>query len=147
MKSTPFGAEPQVRGRKNIIHFEDGIYGFETVKDFVLLKQDEGGAVWSLQAADADYPSLIVVNPFLIFPDYSPALSAADRKRLGNPRSEDLCFLTVAVIKQNLADSVVNLKSPVVINVSKRIGRQVILEDNDYPVRCRLFRGAAAGRE
>lgn len=146
MNSASSGTEKDARNQKNIIRFADGIYGFESVKEFVLLQQDEVQAIWSLQAADASYPSLIVVNPFLVFPDYSPVLPRADLERLGNPCGEDLCVLAVAVIKRELKDSVVNLKSPIAINVPKRIGRQVILEDSSYPVRCRLFRNTAAGR-
>lgn len=146
MKSTP-GADSNAGNQKNIIRFEEGIYGFESVREFVLLQQDEAQAIWSLQAANSPYPSLIVINPFLIFPDYHPDFSPADLERLENPDKEDLCILAVAVIKRELEDSVVNLKSPVVINVPKKIGRQVILEDSSYPVRCKLFRGAAAGRD
>jgi len=147
MNATSSGAADRARDRKNIIRFEDGIYGFESVKEFILLEQDESHAIWSLQAARAPYPSLIVINPFPVFPDYSPVLSPADRERLGNPKEEDLCFLAVAVIKRELKDSVVNLKSPVVVNVPEKLGRQVILEDSSYPVRCKLFQDAAAGRD
>lgn len=139
------GIETGEKNQKNIIRFENGIYGFESVKEFILLQQDQSQTIWSLQAAHSPYPSLIVINPFLVFPDYEPALSKQDLELLGNPSREDLCFLVVAVIKQNLADSVVNLKSPIVINAVKRIGRQVILEDCGYPVRCKLFHNAAAG--
>ncbi|MFU0831625.1 MAG: Flagellar assembly factor FliW [Oscillospiraceae bacterium] len=139
------GIESGEKNQKNIIRFEDGIYGFESVKEFILLQRDQTQTIWFLQAADSPYPSLIVINPFLVFPDYAPTLSKQDLKLLGNPSKEDLCFLAVAVIKQNLADSVVNLKSPIVINVEKKIGRQVILEDCSYPVRCKLFHNAAAG--
>ena len=147
MNATAPGTAACTRNQKNVIRFEDGIYGFESVKEFILLQQDESRTIWSLQAACAPYPSLIVINPFLVFPDYSPALSASDRERLGNPKEEDLCFLTVAVIKRELKDSVVNLKSPVVVNVPEKLGRQVILEDSSYPVRCKLFQSAAAGRD
>lgn len=129
-------------GGRNIIRFEEGIYGFEQVKEFLLLQQDDAQAIWSLQAADASYPSLIVVNPFLLLPDYDPVLPPEDLRLLGSPRKEDLCFLAVAVIKHALGDSVVNLKSPIVVNVRTRTGRQVILEDSRYPVRYKLFRNA-----
>ncbi|MCI1965302.1 MAG: flagellar assembly protein FliW [Oscillospiraceae bacterium] len=146
MDSTASAAKTNALYPKNIIRFQDGIYGFESVKEFILLQQDKEQTIWSLQAADAPYPSLIAVNPFLLFPDYSPSLSQADLTLLGNPKQGDLCFLAIAVIKRNLKESVVNLKSPVVINVTDKIGRQIILENNRYPVRCRLFQNTAAGR-
>lgn len=124
---------------KIIIHFPEGIYGFEEVKDFILLQEDDARFLWSLQAADSPYPSLIVVDPSLIMPGYAPKLQARERRLLGNPAEEDLCWLAVAVIRKKLEDSVVSLKSPLVINVKNRVGLQVILEDGDYPLRYRLF--------
>lgn len=122
------------------IHFPEGIYGFENIKDYILLQEDESKMIWSLQAADAAYPTLIVIDPFLLTNGYAPKLPAADHRKLGEPQEEDLCWLTVAVIRNDPKDSVVNLKSPIVINVKNRVGIQTILDDSDYPVRYPLFR-------
>jgi flagellar assembly factor FliW len=124
---------------KIIIHFPEGIYGFEDVKDFILLQEDDAQFLWSLQAADSPYPTLIVVDPFLVMPGYAPKLQEREMHLLGDPAEEDLCWLAVAVIRKKLEDSVVSLKSPIVINVKNRVGMQVILEDGDYPLRYRLF--------
>ena len=132
--------ENTARDSRNIIRFEEGIYGFETTREFVLLQEDETQTIWSLQAADAPYPALLAVNPFLVCADYRPALTQKDFLLLGSPKEEDLCFLAVAAIKRDLKKSVVNLKSPIVINAGAKIGRQVILEDSSYPVRYKLFR-------
>lgn len=122
-----------------VIHFKEGIYGFEDIKNFVLLQEDENKVIWSLQAADSPYPSLIVVDPFLVLNDYRPNLAPEDLKAIGNPQEDNLCFLAVAVIRKKLEDSVVNLKSPIVINAKLKIGKQIILDNSDYPVRYRLF--------
>jgi len=96
--------------------------------------------IWSLQAAETAYPSLIVLDPFLILPNYRPALTEEQNKFFGNPKPDDLCYLAVAVIRKNLEDSAVNLKSPIVIHVKSRLGMQIILEDSNYPVQYRPFR-------
>mgnify|MGYP000939922669 CR=1 FL=1 len=123
-----------------LIHFPNGIYGFENIKDFILLQEDEKKVIWSLQAAETAYPSLIVLDPFLILPNYRPALTEEQNKFFGNPKPDDLCYLAVAVIRKNLEDSAVNLKSPIVIHVKSRLGMQIILEDSNYPVQYRPFR-------
>lgn len=123
-----------------ILRFEDGLYGFEEIKDYVLLQEDKSQVIWTLQAAyNNSYPAFIAVNPFLLLKDYAPCLTEEDYRKLGNPREEDLCFLAIAVIRRNLRDSAVNLKSPIVINAKARVGRQIIMEDTDYPVRYRPF--------
>jgi flagellar assembly factor FliW len=131
-----FQSRPQT-----VIRFEDGLYGFESVKEYVLFQEDDTQTIWSLQAVHGSYPSFIVIDPFLVRKDYRPRLSAEDLRLLGGPAEEELCFLAIAVLKKHLKDSVINLKSPIVINEKTKTGRQVILEENDYPVRCRLFPG------
>lgn len=122
-----------------ILHFREGICGFETVRNFILLQEDETKTIWSLQATDSRYPSFLVVNPFLVDRNYRPVLSDADLRFLGNPEPQDLCFLVITVIRKNLSDSVVNLKSPIVINVRNKTGKQIIMEDSSYSVRSPLF--------
>lgn len=140
MEASTAVRESAAQKTRNIIRFEEGIYGFETVREFVLLQEDETQTIWSLRAADAPYPTLLVVNPFLICADYRPVLTHKDFLLLGSPKEEDLCFLAVAAIKRDLKNSVANLKSPIVINAGAKIGRQIILEDSSYPVRYKLFR-------
>lgn len=137
MENAAAAERPQT-DEKILIHFPNGIYGFEDVKEFILLQEDEDKVIWSLQAANHPYPTILVVDPLLVMPGYAPSLTDIERKALGNPDPDDLCWLAVAVIRKKLEDSVVSLKSPIVINVKTRLGMQVILED-DYPARYRLF--------
>lgn len=122
------------------IHFKDGIYGFEDVKDYILFQEENEGAIWSLQAAGRPYPSFIVVNPSLLVKDYKLTLESSDIEALGNPAESDICCMVIAVIKKDLPDSVVNLKSPIVVNVKNKTGRQVIMENSEYPVHFHLFK-------
>lgn len=146
MQPTAAGtASPEPEG-KIAIHFEDGIYGFEDIKDFVLVERDSSRVIWSLCAGGGGFPSLIVVDPFVVMQDYRPQLTPQERQALGDPSDDELCFFAVAVIRENLADSVVNLKSPIVINMPARRAKQIIMENSDYPVRYRLFGGAPKRR-
>lgn len=124
---------------RTILHFNEGIYGFEDIKEYVLLQEDEAHTIWYLQAAHSEVPCLIVIDPFTVTEDYNPQLSKADLETLGNPGAEDLCFLAVAVLKEDFKESVINLKSPIVINAKTRCAKQIILENNDYPIRYKLF--------
>ena len=92
-----------------------------------------------LQAAQSEVPCLIVIDPYTIVDNYVPEISDADLTYLGNPDTEDLCFLVVAVLKENFKESVVNLKSPIVINAKTKCAKQVILENSNYPIRYKLF--------
>lgn len=133
-----FKSEKPVKCTK--IHFKDGLYGFEDIKDYILLQEESFGAIWSLQAANRPHPSFIVLDPSLAVQDYKLVLEDDDMKSLGNPAKSDICCMVVAVIKKDLSDSVVNLKSPIVVNVKNKTGRQVIMENSEYPVHFHLFK-------
>lgn len=127
---------------RNIIIFQEGLLGFEEIREFLLFHEDEENILWSLTAANEEQiPSFIVMDPFTILADYTPKLSQRDLESLGNPNPEDLCFLVIAVIRPKLSDSVVNLKAPIVINIHNQHAKQVILEDTEYPLRYQLFAG------
>ena len=124
---------------QNIIHFTEGILGFEDVHEYLLYHEDENNIIWSLQAADSEIPSFIVVDPFTIFPGYNPVLSERELACFGEQDATNLCFLVIAAIKSELSESVANLKAPIVIDINTREAKQIILEDSDYPIRHKLF--------
>ncbi|WP_312693493.1 flagellar assembly protein FliW [Caproiciproducens sp.] len=126
-------------GRQNIIHFDEGILGFEGVREYLLYHEDEDGIIWNLQSAHSDIPSFVVVDPYPIVNDYNPVFSKSELDYFGETDAENLCILVVAVIKPNLSESVINLKSPIVIDVNSKKAKQIILENSDYPIRYKLF--------
>lgn len=136
--------QEQIKQEQTVIRFEEGMYGFESIKDYILLQEDESGFIWHLDAVEG-LPSFITVNPFLLVEDYAPLLSAEDIAYFGNPKPEDLCFLAITALREDLAQSSVNLKSPVVIHVGHKRGKQVILENADYSVRSKCFAQAQEG--
>nr|WP_319488422.1 flagellar assembly protein FliW [uncultured Caproiciproducens sp.] len=126
-------------GGQNIIHFDEGILGFEDVSEYLLYHEDEDGVIWNLQAADSDIPSFVVVDPYPIVNDYNPVFSQSELDYFGEANTDNLCVLVVAVIKPNLQESVINLKAPIVIDVNSKKAKQIILENSDYPIRYKLF--------
>ena len=124
---------------QNKIRFEEGILGFEDIKDYCLYHEDDSKTIWNLQAAESTIPSFIVLDPYTVISDYHPDLSQAELDYFGEHDTSNLCFLVIAVIKSEITDSVVNLKAPLVINANTKIGKQIILERTEYPIRYKLF--------
>ena len=118
---------------EDIIHFPEGLFGFEEEKAFFLLPF-EGGEDTLLCFQSAVTPGLafVAVNPFSLKPDYAPKLTSRELRQMGVERSEDLCFYTLCVVRNPVGDSTVNLRCPVVINDRTRQAVQVILEEGGY---------------
>jgi len=123
---------------KDLIHFEDGLFGFEEYKKFVPLavdEEDDSGAMIYLQSVDEEQLSFLMMNPFLLMEEYDPKLSRDDNKALDIKKEEDMACYVICVIKDTPEESTVNLRCPVVINVLTRQARQVILDTDQYGLR------------
>lgn len=118
----------------NAVRIPTGLLGFEQIKDYVLLvKPDEQPFAW-LQVQDNAALAFVVVDPFIVKPDYSPDIPVLDVEFLGLKKSEDALLLSIVTI-HHAGRATVNLKGPIVINRHTHIGKQVIITNaNDYSV-------------
>lgn len=127
---------------ESIIHIPDGLYAFEEIKDYVLLQFNESqaqGPIMCLQSIDGMHPSFTVMDPFYFYPAYNPQIAPEDVAKLKCDDPAGLQFLVMAVIDIDIRNTVINLKSPLVINPENRLAQQVILENGDYQLRYAIF--------
>lgn len=119
---------------EEIIHFKDGLFGFEEYKQFLLIRfVNEASSMLCLQSIDDVALAFVVINPFYYMPDYAPCLSSADLASLQAESNENLVAYAICTMGKEMAESTANLKCPIVINLGHgNIAKQVILEDNDY---------------
>ena len=121
---------------KDLLHFPEGLFGFEEEKAFFLLPFDGSeGSLLCFQSAATPELAFVAMNPFSLKPDYRPVLTGRELEKMGAERSEDLCFYALCVVRSPAADSTVNLRCPVVINDQTRQAMQVILEGQEYQMR------------
>lgn len=120
------------------ISFTSGMYGFDNFKDYIILKENPEDDIMFLQSLDNSDLSFVLVDPYSIFLPYDPILYEEDLEELMVKCEKDLKFLVIAIIKENVKDSIVNLKSPIAINPKTRSAKQVILQ-NSYPLRYNLI--------
>ena len=115
------------------LHFPTGLFGFDVEKEFYLLPfEGSGGSLLCFQSAATPQLAFVAMNPFHLKPDYTPVLAGDELHMLGVERSEDLCFYTLCVVRNPVADSTVNLRCPVAVNDHTHQALQVILETEEY---------------
>lgn len=126
--------------------FPEGIFGFEGDTRFALFHKvlDEIPFLY-LQSAQNIDPCFLVFEPEDFYSGYSPLLSKEDLIACGAKSREDLVFLVIANITDSVELMSLNIKSPVVLNPDTKTGRQVILQNRDYPVRYRPFSHSGKG--
>ena len=123
---------------KDIITFVKPILGFEEYTKFIMLMDDEIGNGFSwLQSVEEPQLCFVMANPELLETVYNPSVPDDVLETMGGEITEKWLM---AVIKDDIKDTSVNLKSPVVINTNNFTGAQIVSED-DLPIRFGLFSG------
>lgn len=122
-----------------LVEFRAPIFGFEGLRRFVLLRDDETGPgfLWLQSLEDKDV-CFILLDPVELGFDYCPD-APKDMAELLELDDEPV-VRAIAVVPQNFHEATMNLKSPVFINPKNKAAAQVIL-DADYPIRMKLFGG------
>lgn len=127
---------------KECIYFENGLFGFEEYKKYLAFPIDndekDTDRMLVLHIVDNMAISFVIMNPFYFVPNYHPILSEKDKKELEVESEEDLSWYVMCTIHNNLSDSVVNLKCPIVVNVKNRKAKQLILDDTEYKFRHKI---------
>lgn len=123
-----------------IITFTQPILGFQEYRRFVLLPGPSDFLKW-LQSTDSGELAFILLNPCAVVPDYAVDLGPQDLTELAASSREELEVYTLVVVPQDASQMRTNLKAPIVLNPKHRLGKQVILERDDYPIR--FFLGEA----
>ena len=124
---------------EKILTFENGLPGFDECFRFTIISSEETDPFLWLQSIEDPDVALAVINPFRLFPDYSPVVNEVDLEQLGNPSDDDVLALTVAVIPVKYELMTTNLLSPILINLKTNKAHQVIMENSSYQVREPIF--------
>ncbi len=116
-----------------IIELPAGIMGFPDLHRYALIAADGDGLYSWLQSLDDPTLAFLAVVPAPFFPDYAPVISDEDCRRLellDPSEAQLLCLVTVE------AGSVsANLLGPIVLNVTTRTARQVVVADSRLTTR------------
>jgi flagellar assembly factor FliW len=120
---------------EDMLLFPSGLIGFEDCRHWVLLADRDSDAVgWLQNTARADV-ALAVVSPRRFAPEYK--VRVAKEYVAGLQFAEIDQAFVLAIVSKNDGRLTINLKAPVIINLDRRLGRQVITSD-DQPLQFAL---------
>lgn len=103
-----------------------GLLGFEQIKDYLLIVNPAEEPFRWLQVKDNATLAFVVVDPFLIAPEYQPDLPQTDVEFLGLSSPEEAALFNIVTLHAN-GRATINLKGPIVINRQTGIGKQVVI--------------------
>ena len=131
------------------ISFEAGLPGFEGLKDFALIHDEEKGgpALMYLQSLEDKDVAITVASPLALTDTYSPAIEEKDLEGIGELKEDNIIVLVTVNIPDKIEDMSANLKSPIIINTDTLLGAQIIVEDEDALVRFPVYEILKAAKE
>ena len=125
-----------------LIRFENGIVGFPDLQSFALIHdadQGENAGIRWMQSIEEPGFALPVMDPLIVAPTYNPEVDDEILKPIGNVEPDELLVLVTVTVPKDLKKMSVNLRAPIVINVTERKAVQLILEDDSYKVKFPIY--------
>lgn len=112
----------------DVIHFPEGLLGLPSCRDWVLLADAENGSLAWMQSVDRAEIALAVVSPRRFVPSYRMRVARRELEPLGLEHA--WAARVLIVVSKTEQTITLNLKAPLVINLGRRLGRQVITNGN-----------------
>jgi flagellar assembly factor FliW len=132
LKTRCFG-EVEIK-KEEIINFTQPIVGFDEYKQYILMKNESIFPTFWLQSVDNPALAFPVVSPFVIDENYSIKLSVYDFEDINLKEFNDVIILTLLVVPQDLSLIRTNLRAPIIYNPMKKLAKQIVLQEEKYPI-------------
>ena len=121
-----------------VIQFTTGLPGFVEELEFVLLDLPGNSAFQTLQSIKTPGLAFIVTNPYHFYLDYTIKLDEQILEKLEIENEKDVLILSIVTLKSPFKTSTLNLKAPIVINSTRKQGKQYILNTDNYPTKASI---------
>lgn len=126
---------------EDILHFPNGLLGFENRHEFIFLNIPGNEHFKVLQDINNSFLAFLLINPWDFFKDYEIDILDEDLAKLGidSNQKDKLGVYNIITLGSTLQKSTANLLAPILINTGEKIGKQYILNDSSYSTKHRLF--------
>ena len=126
--------------QENIIRFPSGLLGFANFQNFFLVECSEEPLFMWLQSLDDPKTAFTVLESQFFTKDYHITLYPQDLAELEIDHEKNGKALNILTMESGQGEVTINLKAPIILNLQKRIGKQVILTDSRYQVNHPIFK-------
>lgn len=124
---------------EDIICFKNGLPGFENLKKYILFPIEENELFNVLHSIEDDSVGLITVSPFNILKEYEFKLEDNILRELEISSPEEVIVINTVTLHSNVEKITVNMKAPIIININRKLGEQIILDNDKYHIKYPLI--------
>lgn len=116
-----------------------GMVGFPHLTRYAILAHRPGSPFHWLQSLERPDLAFVIMDPRGVDPNYELTLGDNDVRHLQISAPQELQIWVVVTIPPGApAEMTANFKAPLAINLAKRLGMQIILEDPRWLLRQKL---------
>ena len=128
------------------IHFPFGIFGFESLKDFILLDAAQQPFYW-LQSLEVKETAFVLIDPLVFRKDYKLEVIPGDLEEIGidSEGESSVLLFAIVTIPENHRKMSANLQGPIIINRETKTGRQSISTDSKWKTKHYILEELAGG--
>lgn len=133
---------------RQIIQFPMGMFGFETLHDYVLMDARQQPFYW-LQSLEVESVAFVLIKPNVFRPEYKPAVmkSELEALKLESETEDDCLVFSIVTFHDDDQTMTANLQGPVIINRNLRSGKQCISLDSRWKTRHNIAEELAAKKD
>jgi len=124
---------------EDIINFPEGLLGFQDLRNFVLLDDPNDDIFAWIQSCELPSVAFPVLEPEIFGQYYSVNLTKNELELLKIKGDQKPSFMNIITIPDDPTQMTANVKAPIAINMTERIARQCVLQDNNLAIREPIF--------
>ncbi len=113
-----------------IITFPNGIIGFEELKKFIIVEDEECKPFRWLISIEEPEIGFAILEPTFVLENYYQKVGF-------DPKI--FALFSIVTLNRDISKISVNLKAPIVIDKSKKLGKQIIVDDPELGIRHQLL--------
>ena len=124
---------------EDVLFFPRGIPAFEKNRSWLLAGEEDNAIKWLQNIEDGDL-ALPVTTPDAVMADYNAKIPEDELDLVESRDPGDLALLIVVSIPESAPwNMTANLRAPILINLKSRKAVQVIVLNEEYPIRHTVF--------
>ncbi|NOY52376.1 MAG: flagellar assembly protein FliW [Deltaproteobacteria bacterium] len=131
---------------EKLLTFPSGLVGMPHLKRFILLDREEDSPFRWMQSLNDPSIAFLTLEPQVFRSDYHVMVQQEEVAHLGITEETETLVLCIVTLYREPKTLTANLQGPLVINVEKRQGKQVILLENQYTPRHDILQEIGHGR-
>ena len=130
-----------------VVTFAEGLLGFRDFKRYFFHEPSAGAAVQWLQSVELPALAFVVVDPRLVKPDYEVKVTAAQLEPLEVTDPSQAEVWVILTVPEDASKMTANLQGPIVVNRARRLGAQIVINEEGVTTKYPVLEGLKARRK